>query len=171
MTTKKPPAKKKAGGEAVGEGVVKADRAKQVEEVIARIEAGESENAACLSVGINRATFRAAALKVGAGDAYARALASLAGDQVEKVEAAIQDMRDGKIDAQTARVEIDARKWFASKFLPSRYGDRQAIEHTGKDGGPIETKEIATPEAREARIAELLRTNPDLAGRLGLVTK
>lgn len=103
------------------------DRAEQVTAVIAEIEGGMSENAACAKVGINRATFRAAALKQGVGDEYARALAALAQDQAEKLEACIDDMRNGTIDAQMARVEIDARKWFASKFLPKRYGDRTTL--------------------------------------------
>lgn len=100
------------------------DREKQVAEVIALVEDGSSENAACEKVGINRATFRAAAMRVGAGDNYARALAALAEDQIEKMEITIQDMRSGAIDAQQARVEMDARKWFASKFLPRKYGEK-----------------------------------------------
>lgn len=128
------------------------DRAEQVQQVIARIEGGMSENAACLEVGINRATFRAAALREAAGDSYARALAGLAQDQVEKVELAIQDMRDGTIDPQMARVEIEARKWFASKFLPKRYGDKVVAELTGADGGPVV---VADATAVDARIAEL----------------
>lgn len=100
--------------------------------VLSLIEAGSSENAACQQVGINRATFRAAALREGAGDNYARALEGLAQDQIEKMEGTIQDMRDGVIDAATARVELDARKWFAAKFLPRRYGDRVELDHSGK---------------------------------------
>lgn len=90
-----------------------------------------SENAACLEVGINRATFRAAALREGANESYSRALESLAADQIEKLEQTIDDMRSGVIDAAMARVEIDARKWFASKFLPKRYGDKLQTEHSG----------------------------------------
>jgi hypothetical protein len=93
-----------------------------------------SENAACLQVGINRATFRAAALKVTAGDNYARALEALAQDQVEKAEQVIEDMRNGVIDAQQARVELDARKWVASKLKPKRYGDKLDLEHKGEVG-------------------------------------
>ena len=107
------------------------DRVEQVKAVIALIDSGKSETASCLEVGINRATFRAAALRVLAGDSYARALESLAGAQVEKVERAIADMRKGKLDAAQARVEIDARKWFASKFFPKQYGDRLDLNHSG----------------------------------------
>lgn len=103
------------------------DRAQQVADVLALMETGSSENAACNEVGINRATFRAAAIRMEAGDKYAQALECLAQAQVEKLEQAIDDMRSGVIDAQMARVEIDARKWFASKFLPKRYGDKLAL--------------------------------------------
>ena len=119
------------------------DRTAQVNAVLALIEDGKSENAACLEVGINRATFRAAALRVGAGDSYARALEALAADQVEKLEIAIQDMRQGTIGADIGRIEVEARKWFASKFLPRRYGDRTEVAHSGviATGQPSELTE------------------------------
>jgi hypothetical protein len=111
-----------------------ADRAEQVKAVIALIEDGMSERSACTEVGISRATFRTTALKAGAGDQYARALEALAQDQVEKAELVIEDMRNGTIDAAQARVELDVRKWFASKFLPKRYGDKAEVEHSGNVG-------------------------------------
>lgn len=109
----------------------------QVRRVVELVESGKSENAACKEVGINRSTFRCAALRYESGANYARALAALAQDQAEKLEQCVDDMRNGVIDAQMARVEIDARKWFASKFLPKRYGEKSAVELTGQDGGPI----------------------------------
>jgi len=111
-----------------------ADRAEQVRRVIELVEDGMSERAACAEVGISRATFRTTALKVASGDQYARALEALAADQVEKAEQVIEDMRAGVIDAQQARVELDVRKWFASKFLPKRYGDKAEVEHSGNVG-------------------------------------
>jgi hypothetical protein len=116
------------------------DRVEQVRRVLELVEDGMSEAAACREVGVNRATFRAAALKVTAGDAYARALEALAADQVEKAEQVIEDMRNGVIDAQQARVELDARKWFASKFLPKRYGDKAEVEHSGNVGLTVNVK-------------------------------
>lgn len=118
----------------------KPEREAQVRKVVSLIEGGMSENAACEKVGINRGTFRAAASRVLAGDEYARALSSLAHEQAEKLEQTIDDMRSGRIDSQMARVEIEARKWFASKFLPKQYGDKTFSEVTGKDGGPIQTE-------------------------------
>jgi hypothetical protein len=126
------------------------DRAEQVKAVLALVEDGMSENAACLQVGINRATFRAAALKVTAGDNYARALEALAQDQVEKAEQVIEDMRNGVIDAQQARVELDARKWFASKFLPKRYGDKAEVEHSGNVGLTVNVVRMTDADSNAA---------------------
>ena len=108
-----------------------ADRAAQCKAVISLMEDGKSEHAACAEVGINRNTFRSQALKIGIADEYAKAMATLAQAQVEKIELAVDDMRSGEYDSKAARVEIDARKWLASKFLPKQYGDRQQIEHSG----------------------------------------
>lgn len=116
------------------------DREAQVHAVIALMEKGNSERAACEEVGINRSTFRQAALRYDAGTQYARGLELLAQNQAELLEEAIQDMRSGKVDAAMARVEIDARKWFASKFLPKRYGDRQII--AGDSENPLEVRAL-----------------------------
>lgn len=133
-----------------GVAINQEDRKAQVFAVIAKIEDGMSENAACGEVGINRATFRAAALRFVAGDDYARSLSSLAQAQVEDLEKTLTDLRSGEIDHNVARIIVDARKWFASKFLPKMYGDKTAIEH----GGHVSTSTL-TPEQEEARIAEL----------------
>ncbi len=126
------------------------DRTEQVQAVIALIEGGKSERAACMEVGIDRGTFRFAALKTGAASQYAGALEALAADQVASLELAIDDMRAGTIDAAMARVEIDARKWFASKFLPKRYGDRQVL--AGDPDAPLGKTEADV----DARLALLL---------------
>ena len=126
------------------------DRAEQIKAVLALVEDGMSERAACAEVGISRATFRTTALKTGAGDQYARALEALAQDQVEKAEQVIEDMRNGVIDAQQARVELDARKWFASKFLPKRYGDKAEVEHKGEVGLTVIVKRFSDVEDNPA---------------------
>jgi hypothetical protein len=49
-----------------------------------------------------------------------------------------------------SRLRVDTRKWLLSKLAARKYGDRIAAELTGKDGGPIETKEISDSDlARE----------------------
>lgn len=105
---------------------------RRVDRVIELMESGMTEHAACKEVGINQTAFKACVLREGVSADYVRALAALARDQVIRLESAIQDMREGRIDAQQARVEIDARKWFASKFLPKQYGDKVQMDVTAR---------------------------------------
>lgn len=108
------------------------DNKAAVVKAIELIESGETERAACEKAGIPRSTFRSSIIRHKVGDQYARALEGLAIDQIEKLEIAIEDMRSGKIDHQMARVEIDARKWFASKFLPKQFGDKLDVVSDGE---------------------------------------
>lgn len=41
-----------------------------------------------------------------------------------------------------SRLRADTRKWIMSKRLPKKYGDRQAVEHTGADGAPLTVEVI-----------------------------
>jgi hypothetical protein len=132
------------------------DHTEKVNQVIALMDAGTSERSACEQVGINRGTFRSAALKAQVVDQYAKALEAMAQDQVELVEQAIADMREGKIDHKMAKVEIDARKWFASKFLPKRYGDKITQEISGPDGAPIQSQAVSLDPAQEAALQQVI---------------
>lgn len=104
----------------------------QIQRIISLIESGSSERAACKMVGVNRPTFRNAALRHEADSQYAHALEALAADQIEKMEQTIEDMRAGVVDSSMARVELDARKWFASKLLPKKYGDKLDVTSGGQ---------------------------------------
>lgn len=105
--------------------------------VIDLVENGMPESTACEKVGINRSTFRHGVVKHKIDNIYAHALESLAHVQIQKMEQTITDMREKKIDAQMARVEIDARKWFASKFLPKKYGEKLDVTSGGDKIQPI----------------------------------
>lgn len=63
---------------------------------------------------------------------------------------------------ERTRIRLDTRKWLLSKALPKVYGDRLGLEHTGKDGGPIETTE--RPQATGADHLE------DIARRFAVQT-
>ena len=104
-----------------------------IEAILARIEGGESERSACIAEGMARATFRQSALREQMGVQYARALEGLATDQAHKIDELVEDMRNGTLDPAIGRIELDARKWLACKFLPKRYGEK--VDHTtnGKD--------------------------------------
>jgi hypothetical protein len=40
---------------------------------------------------------------------------------------------------QRDRLRVDSRRWLAGKLKPKKYGDKQQVEQSGPDGGPIET--------------------------------
>ncbi|QJP10465.1 DNA packaging protein [Pseudomonas multiresinivorans] len=37
-----------------------------------------------------------------------------------------------------SQLRIDVRKWYLSKIMPKKYGDKQQLQHTGGEGGPID---------------------------------
>lgn len=41
-----------------------------------------------------------------------------------------------------SRLRVDARKWFASKVAPKKYGDKIEATHQGPGGGPIAIERI-----------------------------
>jgi len=50
---------------------------------------------------------------------------------------------DGFVDngaVQRARLMADSRRWFLSKMLPKKYGDKVTQEITGEDGGALITR-------------------------------
>ena len=44
----------------------------------------------------------------------------------------IADKADDATNVQAARLQIDTRKWYMSKVLPKRYGDKVQTEHSGE---------------------------------------
>lgn len=76
-------------------------------------------------------------------DQYARAREAQADHFAEE----IITIADTAEDAQKGRLQVDARKWVASKMAPKKYGDKVTTEHVGADGGPIEVKDVTPAEA------------------------
>lgn len=54
----------------------------------------------------------------------------------------IQDMRDGVIDSQQARVEVDVVKWMLAKMNPEKYGDTRQIKHADAHGNKLGIAQI-----------------------------
>ena len=48
-----------------------------------------------------------------------------------------------------SRLRVDTRKWYLSKLAPKRYGDRKHLEHTGKDGEPLNTQTVVVLPAKD----------------------
>lgn len=49
-----------------------------------------------------------------------------------------------------SRLRVDARKWYASKLVPKKYGDRIDTTVSGPDGGPIRSESTVTLAPDEA---------------------
>ena len=64
---------------------------------------------------------------------YARARES----QADVMADDIVFLADSCKDHNKCRLQIDARKWVASKLKPKKYGDKVQQELTGPDGGPM----------------------------------
>jgi hypothetical protein len=59
-------------------------------------------------------------------------------------------------------LRVDARKWMAGKLQPKKYGDKQQMEVTGKDGAPIE--QALTHKVDEEVIVSALSKLKGVAG-------
>lgn len=92
---------------------------------------------ACRETGLSKSTFLDhvnADPKL--ADQYARAREiGLDAEADRAIEEALQAQ-----DAGLGRLALDARKWYLSKLLPKKFGDKMHTELTGKDGGPIRTE-------------------------------
>ena len=64
-----------------------------------------------------------------------------------KIEEIFDDLENGKIEPQTARVSIDARKWLASKMYPKFFSDKLEVKHD------------LSMDVRKQHIEELRRMN------------
>lgn len=120
-----------------------------IKKICEGIAEGKSARAMCIEVGINRSSLldwlsadpefssQYARAKELSADYHAEGLIELSDEKPEiKIE-------DGKIlvdpyFAQTQRLRFDARKWYASKLAPKKYGDKTAVDVDIPAGGVID---------------------------------
>jgi hypothetical protein len=59
---------------------------------------------------------------------------------------------------QRSKLRVDTRKWLMSRLAPKKYGDRMITELTGKDGGPMQFKDVSamTDDAIDAELRQIL---------------
>jgi hypothetical protein len=70
-------------------------------------------------------------------------------------------------DVQRARLRVDTRKWLMSKIAPKRFGDRIVNEHTGANGGPIQSHTlILDPDRLKDMTSEQLAALEAAIGKL-----
>lgn len=103
------------------------DQAK-AEQIVERIWQGVSLRSAAAEVGVKHNTFLDwADQSPTLSDQYARAMAERAGVHAERIERVVDQVANGELAPDQARVMVDALKWTASKLNPKRYGDR--VQH------------------------------------------
>jgi hypothetical protein len=56
------------------------------------------------------------------------------------------------------RLQIDARRWIIARLAPKKYGEKQAVEMSGPDGGPIATHDVTDEIRAKALLAFLAKT-------------
>lgn len=68
-------------------------------------------------------------------DLYTRSIQDKSEMLIFEINQTMQDLKNGDIEANAARVIIDTYKWMASKFYPKMFGDKLDIQN---DGGKFE---------------------------------
>jgi hypothetical protein len=68
---------------------------------------------------------------------YARAREARGHHYGERVADLAGKVERGEMTPDAARVAIDAYKWASGRMAPKVYGDKAALELTGKDGAPL----------------------------------
>lgn len=100
-------------------------------EICRRIMEGESLRSIVETEGMpNRSTVHLwLATKSQFSDQYARARE----DQADTLADELIELADNATDVNKARLQIDTRKWAASKLKPKKYGDKLDMTTNGKD--------------------------------------
>ncbi len=131
------------------------------DKIIAGLSAGKSLVTVCKELDIKHSTVINWATNdlYGFAERYARArregLDVLADDLIGLSDSEMERLPDGKIDPSAVnhrRLQIDTRKWVLSKMAPNKYGDKAALELTGKEGGPVAIDDLGASE----RLAKIL---------------
>lgn len=120
-----------------------------------RIADGESLRSICQSEGMpnrmtvfrwlndpERAAFRDqyARAREEQAEFYAESIIEIADEESVTVKVGEDEEVSVVLDATAVarnRLRIDARKWYASKVAPKKFGDFKAVELTGANGGPV----------------------------------
>jgi hypothetical protein len=83
---------------------------------------------------------------------YARAREA----QADAYADAVVQIADEATNAAIARLQVDARKWAASRLAPKKYGDKVVQEHTGVDGAPLPELQVTFVRPARAEFPEKL---------------
>lgn len=137
------------------------DRAKLVPIICDRLAKGEPLAAICRDLGVNRRTVNLwrkedasidEQIQDARDDGYdylAKECLDIA-DNTEEGEVIVE--KGGKQEVQRGdmlghrKLKIDTRLKLLAKWDPKRYGDKQQLEHTGPNGGPVQAVNMSNEE-------------------------
>jgi len=86
---------------------------------------------------------------------YEKATEERAAGMFEDMFDIADDVEPDAASVAKARLRVDTRKWALSKMLPKKYGDKITQEHTGTDGGPIQTETRWVTKLSESALMEI----------------
>lgn len=126
------------------------------DEICDRLAEGESLRAICRDDGMpDRRTVLRWLEKDEAFAAKCARARELQADALEEGMAEVeQQTLSGQLDPKAANVVLSSRRWRAEKLAPKKYGNRQAVELTGANGGPLEFSD----SERAAKIQAILQS-------------
>lgn len=111
------------------------DKSKIIPAVLEDIQNGLSLRYACEKHKMSAANFL---LWVDADPALAKQYARAREVQAEYYADEIIRIADSSQDAVKGRLQVDARKWIASKLLPKKFGDRIDMTSNGEKLPPVQ---------------------------------
>jgi len=97
------------------------------------IALGNSARKGCEKYNVPISTFIAKTQQPDFSDQYARSIVS----KLEVHADELVDIADDGYEVDRSRLRVDTRKWILSRLLPKKFGDKSAMELTGKDGAEI----------------------------------
>lgn len=108
------------------------------DEICRRLATGDTLIGMCEEPGMP--TERVVHKWLGIHDEFVQKYARARAEQCDHIAEDIMRISDSEEDPNRARVRIDARKWFASKVAPKKYGDRTGVDVDGELKITIELK-------------------------------
>lgn len=120
------------------------------QEVCVRLAAGESLRSICRDEGMPALSTVMLAVvqdRDGFRNNYAQAREAAGYAHGDGVIEVVELLREGGLDAQTAKAMMDGLKWAAERMAPKAHSAKQDINHTSSDGslGPSRIEIVAGP--------------------------
>jgi len=116
---------------------------KLAQEICTRIASGESLRSICLDEHIpakSTVLLWVVNNNNGFSDQYRAAREAAGYSHADEALDLRHQVLSGQIDAQAAKVALDALKWGAERMAPKAHSPRVQQEHSGPDGGPIQSE-------------------------------